>query len=216
MTKMRSKKMTKSTLAIIIMSIAMVAMLAFGGTYAYFTATTVRKDLEVTTGTVMLSSGSTFASVTTIVPTEVIANAINYTDKSDVATFIFVTFSVEATGEKTLPEGVTIDTLLEVTLAKDAQQAEIFKKLAGKNGVYYVETDGPAATAGDVINFATSVKMANVSSESVETEEDDTLTVEEGHLMGIELTITLHAESIQALGFNHDAAEAYAALNPQA
>ena len=38
MTKMKSKKMTKSTFAVIIMAVAMVAMLAFGGTYAYFTA----------------------------------------------------------------------------------------------------------------------------------------------------------------------------------
>ena len=39
MTKMKSKKMTKSTFAIIIMGIVMVAMLAFGGTFAYVTAT---------------------------------------------------------------------------------------------------------------------------------------------------------------------------------
>ena len=38
MTKMKSKKMTKSTFAIVIMAIVMVAILAFGGTYAYFTA----------------------------------------------------------------------------------------------------------------------------------------------------------------------------------
>lgn len=35
---MKSKKMTKSTFVVIIMAIAMVALLAFGGTYAYFTA----------------------------------------------------------------------------------------------------------------------------------------------------------------------------------
>jgi len=57
MTKLKSKKMTKSTFAIIIMAIAMVAMLAFGGTYAYFTATTSAVDSgEVTMGYVKLST----------------------------------------------------------------------------------------------------------------------------------------------------------------
>ena len=46
MTKSKSKKMTKSTFAIVIMAIVMVAMLAFGGTYAYFTANAVGEKVE--------------------------------------------------------------------------------------------------------------------------------------------------------------------------
>ena len=58
MTKMKSKKMTKSTFAIIIMAIAMVALLAFGGTYAYFTATTTAAESTqtLTTGKVVLGT----------------------------------------------------------------------------------------------------------------------------------------------------------------
>lgn len=46
MTKMKSKKMNKSTFAIVIMAIVMVAILAFGGTYAYFTANAVGEDVR--------------------------------------------------------------------------------------------------------------------------------------------------------------------------
>ena len=46
MTKMKSKKMNKSTFAIVIMAIVMVAILAFGGTYAYFTANAVGESVS--------------------------------------------------------------------------------------------------------------------------------------------------------------------------
>ncbi|MBE7076612.1 MAG: hypothetical protein E7374_01825 [Clostridiales bacterium] len=54
MTKLKSKKMTKSTIAIIVMAIVMVAMMAFGGTYAYFTATATGGSRKFTTGTIRL------------------------------------------------------------------------------------------------------------------------------------------------------------------
>lgn len=46
MTKMKSKKMTKSTFVVIIMAIIMVAMMAFGGTYAYFTANAIGENVK--------------------------------------------------------------------------------------------------------------------------------------------------------------------------
>ena len=56
MTKMKSKKMTKSTFAVIIMAIVLVALVAFGGTYAYFNATTTKKEAEFKTGHVYLTT----------------------------------------------------------------------------------------------------------------------------------------------------------------
>ena len=57
MTKLKSKKMTKSTFAVIVLSILMVAMLAFGGTYAYFSAVTGElASSGVKTGKVALST----------------------------------------------------------------------------------------------------------------------------------------------------------------
>ena len=43
------------------MAIVMVAMLAFGGTYAYFTATATARTASITTGYVKLSSDAAFA-----------------------------------------------------------------------------------------------------------------------------------------------------------
>ena len=65
MTKMKSKKMTKSTFAIIIMGIVMVAMLAFGGTFAYFTAKSNAVEAQkITMAHVTLKANSATASLT--------------------------------------------------------------------------------------------------------------------------------------------------------
>ena len=75
MTKMKSKKMSKSTLAIIIMAVALVALLAFGGTYAYFTATTYEKTTgSFTTGAIKLKSNSAnfTQSMSNVMPGQVI------------------------------------------------------------------------------------------------------------------------------------------------
>jgi len=58
MTKLKAKKMSKSTFAVIIMAIVMVAMLAFGGTYAYFTDTQSVGSQAFTTGKIDLTAGS--------------------------------------------------------------------------------------------------------------------------------------------------------------
>ena len=70
MTKMKSKKMTKSTFAIIIMAIAMVAMLAFGGTYAYFTATA--NDVSGTVRTAYLSLTNETETLTKVATTDIL------------------------------------------------------------------------------------------------------------------------------------------------
>ena len=99
MTKLKSKKMSKSTFAIIIMAIAMVAMLAFGGTYAYFTAqaTTIERS-NVTTAKVQISTTApdNFAVAKKVVSGSYVIGALNtpatiaVTNASDVETFIIV------------------------------------------------------------------------------------------------------------------------------
>ena len=72
MTKMKSKKMTKSTFAVIIMAIVMVALLAFGGTYAYFTANATGESVgNIKTAKLqLLNKGSrlTYTATDEIVP----------------------------------------------------------------------------------------------------------------------------------------------------
>ena len=61
----KSKKMKKSTFAIVIMAILMVAMLAFGGTYAYFTANAnVANGGSFTTGKVILTADGSISLAT--------------------------------------------------------------------------------------------------------------------------------------------------------
>lgn len=88
MTKLKSKKMTKSTFAVIIMAILMVAMLAFGGTYAWFTATATQIDTEgVVTGKIVLNSSGDFTSSTVVMPGDSLldtSNAISLVAGSDI------------------------------------------------------------------------------------------------------------------------------------
>ena len=71
MTKMKSKKMTKSTFAIIIMGIIMVAMLAFGGTFAYFTATANQSGATIVTGKLSMNVTT---NVETVIDADLVPN----------------------------------------------------------------------------------------------------------------------------------------------
>ena len=101
MTKAK-KKMTKSTFVIIIMAVAMVAMLAFGGTFAYFTATTTEASDTATTGTVKLGANT----IATLVDTNVVSgqqlfgesSKVQVTSASNVDTYVFITFTVSMSG----------------------------------------------------------------------------------------------------------------------
>ena len=99
MTKTKSKKMTKSTFAIIIMAVVMVAMLAFGGTYAYFTAqvNTLATD-TVTIGKVLLAENgaASFTVEDTIVPKDIVIDGnISYTNSSTVDTYVAVVIELK-------------------------------------------------------------------------------------------------------------------------
>ena len=102
MTKMKSKKMTKSTFAIIIMAVAMVAMLAFGGTFAYFTATSYTATATTSTGLIQVGIGTDKIEVVkdnalpgeTIIDTSI--TAINTESTRD--SYIYAIFSVKFNG----------------------------------------------------------------------------------------------------------------------
>jgi len=99
MTKMKSKKMTKSTFAIILMAVVMIAMIAFGGTYAYFTAT-ASKGAAFETGKVALTAGGTLTTETTgVVPQDkIITENVSFTNASTVETYVAVVFDVTYDG----------------------------------------------------------------------------------------------------------------------
>ena len=95
MTKLKSKKMTKSTFAVIIMAILMVAMLAFGGTYAYFTATTQKDQTDITLGYLKLKDNDAFANIVleNAFPGQQILPAGKYASGEDEAEGIILTIN---------------------------------------------------------------------------------------------------------------------------
>lgn len=196
MTKMKSKKMTKSTFAIIIMGIVMVAMLAFGGTFAYFTATTTAKTGTFKTGTVNLAAGDYTISSSTLVPgDDIVATAIKYTNSSDVKTYVFVKYTVAPKENTTLPEGITVDKLVTATKLGDGWE----DYTTTQAGVYYKIVESTETE----LTFAEGIKLnPDLASNS----HDGT----KGTAMGIELTITIQARSIQFANTT-DVATAYAA-----
>ena len=113
--------MTKSTFAIIIMGIIMVAMLAFGGTFAYFTATTASQSMDVTTGKVVLTSnlagdGSVtfYSEDEAIVPGQpLVDGVVTFTNASTVDTYVAVKFTLTATRDGKAVEEATLTALKE-------------------------------------------------------------------------------------------------------
>ena len=204
MTKMKSKKMTKSTFAIIIMAIAMVAMLAFGGTYAYFTAESFTKGIEgsATLGTIALDESATKFEYTKMVenvlPGETLftdedgdpANAtLTIVDNSNRASYIFIEVSysiVKSNDEQVTEEGLPTLSLTGAT-----------GTLTDNTDVYYILTtevaeDGEAGAEYELTGI--NIEIPTAWDNSFE---------------GAEITLSFTIKSIQAAGFD-SADDAYA------
>ena len=108
--KLKSKKMSKSTFAVILMAIAMIAMLAFGGTYALFTANAAAAtSSEVTTGTVKLDAGATATLAVTyatepgaddaelLLPGDTVTLTTNIANNSTVKVYVFAKINIDDT-----------------------------------------------------------------------------------------------------------------------
>ena len=211
MTKLKSKKMTKSTFAVIIMAIAMVAMLAFGGTYAYFTASTspVTND-SLTTAKVQLGAPSitTINAETKVLPTMPVldTDGIAISNDSDTEVYIFVTLSAKAqknSSDVTFKDkqGSTIANPFEIEYSKtgNTQNFEALTGVKNVTGVYYVKTSAESVKLADQITLSSAIH-----SNSTETTEGD--------VMSATVIITVTAQAIQSYNLA-TAADAYIALN---
>ena len=188
MTKLKSKKMSKSTFAVIIMAIVMVAMLAFGGTYAYFSAVTSEGQAgSVTAATIAITNKKETATATitgshaTILPKETFTVTATVSDASDREAYIFAKIEI-SNGNATLDEDATIEGWTEL-----------------EAGVYYMTGTGSA----DDYDFAATL-VYDATAQSV----DGT---DSSNTMGEEITVTVTFSAIQTVGFD-GAAEAYAEL----
>lgn len=163
MTKMKSKKMTKSTFAIIVMAIALVALLAFGGTYAYFTASTTIKDKNTFKTGIISVKNNTLTNITTknVVSGEKVADNIVFANDSNRAAYIFVkisaTYTKGSATDAALPAGV-------LNLTPKSPWAET----SSSSGIYYIKTTDADPQTGsitvcDAINFNADVHYVDGS-----------------------------------------------------
>ncbi len=196
MTKTKSKKMTKSTFAIIIMAVVMVAMLAFGGTYAYFTASTSAKSTSFTTGKVVLTNSGANITVISdkVVPGDTIINdVISYTNGSDVNTYIAVVMTVKKGTNAGDAEEVT--DLSEISSAINLGVTTSWQQCETSTNVYIAKgTDFAVSPSGDPINFTTGAVTFNVDEHYT----DGTSELGAGTWEGVYIEISFKAYQVQA------------------
>ena len=185
---MKSKKMTKSTFAIIIMGIVMVAMLAFGGTFALFTAqASTKTSAEFTTGTIKLTSGVTFASETdaNILPGSKITTAAITVKPEAVGTKSFVAVKLTITGTGSVDDLNLNNVLADGWVALTGENKGIYVYATGTNDTDYAFAEMNAET-----NFTKDAILYDATSNSL----DD----QAGAKMGLTYKIEVRAASVQS------------------
>ena len=229
MTKMKSKKMTKSTFAVIIMAVLMVAMMAFGGTYAYFTAVTEAKSGTAKTGRVQLNGNSAVQVNAMVVPGQkVITDSVSVTSNSTVKTYVFVRFSATftkgtegtyVTGTPTLVDASeTLDTEGEYRITPTMNLYDASTNPTGWNSFVHNNgtTEGADATKDDFTVYYIELEPSSTNNEGVITYNtinrvvcsdilfegySQSTETGKGTLMDGTLTVTIDSSSIQWAGF---------------
>ncbi len=127
------------------MGIVMVAMLAFGGTFAYFTAKTSEVKGSFTTGKISISDGTVaVAKKELVLPTETVISKVSFKNNSDRGAYLFVKVSATyGADENSATTAVSAD-VLNVTPKTD------WKKVDGLDGVYSMQTTDAAPQTGDI------------------------------------------------------------------
>ena len=209
-----------------IMGIAMVAMLAFGGTFAYFTATATSVAITVKTGRVKITN-NTGASISInenvdVVPGEWLYggestwHTIELTSDSTAATYVFAKFDVTVGGEKATVNGTsenvlleTVDTVSQLTAANVSWQKV---EVSGETGVYCLKVAATTDPTALDIDFQFKVKFnekVQSNYDQVAGKETNNTSLESIMHQDVELTISFAA--IQQFGYSDsDLAAAYA------
>jgi len=217
MTKLKSKKMTKSTFAVIIMAVLLVAMLAFGGTYAYFTATTTDLTASGSTGKILLANNTgataTF-SIANMVDDEESSFTATYADASNRASYVFfkvgeIDWGTDLVGNPTVDFDVTSvvvkDTKGTTETSDDTEiSTSTIKDTDGVTVLAYYFANGSetnSVATGIVAEFTVTVTV------QLNADVQSSQGVDESNVMGNTFTVSLEAESIQQSGLS--AAEAY-------
>ena len=216
MTKTKKKKMSKSTFAIIIMAVVMVAMLAFGGTYAYFTATATTKSTgEFTTGSIKLEANddATFvASLTDVVPGDALTTGplTLATTSAGTDSYIAIKVTIEATDANDAPLDLT-DTSLESAIGLLAAEPTTGSTWVAGSGNYTNVFVLAATTTPTKVATAQTIKITDAALIFQADDNWDKTTADGGgdyisdsKLMGATLNITIEARSVQSDNWNDD------------
>ena len=176
----------------------MVAMLAFGGTFAYFTATANTKSGSTQTGVITLSTDNTTITISKqdILPHEALlttedATAITYNTKNATrAQVAFFTFTVEIKKDNTPVAGASL-----IITPPDEGAFENAVVMTTGEGIENTDT---AKTVAILIPAATE----SIDMTGLKVSFDATANSVNGqipNLMGATITITIEAKSIQAV-----------------
>lgn len=178
------------------MGIVMVAMLAFGGTFAYFTATAAPKSSSITTGTIKLTVNDVVTSSSTnAVYGDVVLGAITYdATGTKAASYVFVKLTATSTG-------ATFTELFGADLAvKEGWTKVDGLTLDANTTVYSREVAATGATTYPFLDELKITASPNWVQDGEQPKE-----------MNASVTVTLAAKSIQKTGLA-TAADAYNAL----
>ena len=216
MTKTKKKKMSKSTFAIIIMAVVMVAMLAFGGTYAYFTATATKKSTgEFTTGSIKLEANddATFvAGLTDVVPGDKLTTGplTLTTTSAGTDSYIAIKVTIEATDANDEPLVLT-GTSLESAIGLLATEPTTGSTWVAGSGNYTNVFVLAATTTPTAVATAQTIKITDAALIFQADDNWDQATadgsgdyISDSKLMGATLNITIEARSVQSDNWNDD------------
>ena len=207
----------------------MVAMLAFGGTFAYFTAETGNVTGGATVGTVEITTGATTtitAASTYAVPGATIYDDESITLKSNstVDTYVFATLTAQIDGQDLFVRtGTDPDYTYASAISAElgSVTASTWAAVSGHDGVYGYRV--PASTQPSAFIFTVTLNedIEEHHAQNGESNFDVThniytysgsdYTAYAENLEGQTITVTVTFQAIQAEGFT-DAPTAYAAL----
>ncbi len=206
----------------------MVAMLAFGGTFAYFTAEANDATGSATVGTVEISTGAsaTIAAATDFaVPGSTIYSnqSVTLTNKSTVDIYVFAKLTAQIDGQDLYVQvgenpDYTYESAISATLGTVTPST--WAAVSGHDGVYGYMVEGNTTTPTEISSFVFTVTL-NRNIEEHHNEDgfvsNNICTDKEGAqygkaLEGKKITVTVEFQAIQAEGFNSNIKTAYETL----
>jgi predicted ribosomally synthesized peptide with SipW-like signal peptide len=197
-------KLGKSTFVIAILSFLLVAVLGFGGTYAYFSAST-KTDASATIamGHLHISEAAAFASTAELVTEDEVAvpnqkiidGDVEVTVTSNIAYYIRATFTSEVTFKGTHAQTEQTacpdaDDVLTMALGDGWEEGKSVAATADDPATRYFYKLAPQAVtaeSGDKLTFSVSVTVPSTVGEN-----------ESKHWMDAEITVTVAFEVVQA------------------